>query len=294
MKNENNKPLVSVIIPCYNHEKFVQECIQSIIDQSYQNLELIIIDDGSSDKSVKKIKDMYLKCKEHFVRFEFRYRPNKGLSATLNEGLEWISGEYVCSVASDDIWVNNKVSLQVDYLNNNPQCLGVFGNVNLIDEYSQHIKYIKHKSQKFTFEDILFHNFYLPAPTNMCRTVAVKQYLYDPDIIIEDWFMWLKLSEKGGTLDYIDSNLASYRQHSHNTSKKNQEMMNARLDVLNHFKHHKNINYAKACAYLIGANDNLPYDRNISLSHYVRYLRSHPVNLFRLKSIKYLAKYIFK
>lgn len=59
MKNENNKPLVSVIIPCYNHEKFVQECIQSIIDQSYQNLELIIIDDGSSDKSVKKLKKCF-------------------------------------------------------------------------------------------------------------------------------------------------------------------------------------------------------------------------------------------
>ena len=54
----NEKPLVSVVIPCYNHEKFVQDCIQSVIDQTYENIELIIIDDGSKDSSVDKIKGM--------------------------------------------------------------------------------------------------------------------------------------------------------------------------------------------------------------------------------------------
>ena len=68
---KNNQPLVSIVIPCYNHENFVQDCIQSVIDQTYQNIELIIIDDGSKDNSILKILDMVDLCKSRFVNFEF-------------------------------------------------------------------------------------------------------------------------------------------------------------------------------------------------------------------------------
>lgn len=60
----DSHPLVSIVIPCYNHENFVQECIQSVIDQTYQNIELIIIDDGSKDGSVEKIQEMILLAKQ--------------------------------------------------------------------------------------------------------------------------------------------------------------------------------------------------------------------------------------
>ena len=110
--NQSNQPLVSVAIPCYNHERFVQDSIQSIIDQTYQNIELIIIDDGSRDGSVEKIKEMIPACQERFVRFEFRHRPNKGLSATLNEALEWCEGKYFSALASDDIVLKNKIDKQ--------------------------------------------------------------------------------------------------------------------------------------------------------------------------------------
>ncbi|EJF7713641.1 glycosyltransferase [Providencia rettgeri] len=287
----NKNPLVSVIIPCYNHESFIQECIQSVIDQDYKNIELIIIDDGSSDKSIQEIEKMRSICEGRFARFEFRYRTNKGLCATLNEALDWIKGEYTCSLASDDIWMSKKTSLQVDYLNRNHNCIGVFGNVTLIDESSHYIRYINHKPAKFSFEDILFHDCYLPAPTNMCRTAILKKFSYDQNIKIEDWYMWLKLVEKNGTLDYININLAKYRQHENNTSKQFKEIMDARLEVLKHFKHHKRINYAKACAYLIAANDNLLSNKKESLSYYMKYLDQNPINFFRLKSLKYLAKY---
>ena len=97
---ENNQPLVSVVIPCYNHEQFVQDSIQSVIDQTYRNIELIIIDDGSKDGSVEKIQEMVDICEQRFTRFEFRSRPNKGLSSTLNEALEWCKGKYF-SACSD-------------------------------------------------------------------------------------------------------------------------------------------------------------------------------------------------
>ena len=108
----NNQPLVSVVIACYNHENFVQDCVQSIIDQTYENIELIIIDDGSKDGSVEKIQEMIPACKQRFVRFEFRYRPNKGLSATLNEALEWCEGTYFSPIASDDILLIKKLFMK--------------------------------------------------------------------------------------------------------------------------------------------------------------------------------------
>ena len=82
-----NMPLVSIAIPSYNHEIYVQECIRSVIDQDYRNIELIIIDDGSTDNSVEKIEELIPLCKKRFVRFEFLCRENKGLSATLNEAI---------------------------------------------------------------------------------------------------------------------------------------------------------------------------------------------------------------
>ena len=111
--------MVSVVIPCYNHENFVQDSIQSVIDQTYQNIELIIIDDGSKDGSVEKIQEMIPACQERFIRFEFRHRLNKGLSATLNEALEWCQGIYYSAIASDDMMLPEKTKLQVEFLKEN-------------------------------------------------------------------------------------------------------------------------------------------------------------------------------
>ena len=118
VKKENNLPLVSACIPAYNHEKYVAEAIESVINQDYKNIELIIINDGSKDKTNEVIMSFEEKCKERFVRFEYRNRENRGLSATLNEIIEWSQGKYFTGVASDDVMLKNKVSLLVDKLEN--------------------------------------------------------------------------------------------------------------------------------------------------------------------------------
>ena len=132
---KNSQPLVSVVIPCYNHEKFVQDSIQSVIDQTYENIELIVIDDGSTDSSVQKIQEMVTICQQRFSRFELRYRKNKGLTATLNEALRWIEGEYYIAIASDDLMVSSRIVRQVEILNQNSEYYACSGSQLKIDDY---------------------------------------------------------------------------------------------------------------------------------------------------------------
>lgn len=243
-------PLVSVIIPCYNHAEYVQECIQSVIDQDYANIELIIIDDGSKDSSILKIEEMLVVCEERFVRFEFRYRANQGLCATLNEALEWCEGLYTASVASDDVWMEHKTSKQVQYLNQNLNCIGVFGGIIFINQLGQRVNDSVRSSEKYTFDDIFLHNHFLPAPTSLCRTVKLKQYKYDPNLKIEDWDMWLKLTSEDGTLDYIADNYAFYRRHDSNLSKNLDIMHRGRLEIIEQYHAHMKYKEAIAVAYL--------------------------------------------
>lgn len=254
--NQSNQPLVSVVIPCYNHENFVQDSIQSVIDQTYQNIELIIIDDGSKDGSVEKVQEMLLACKERFVRFEFRHRTNKGLSATLNEALEWCEGEYYSAFASDDIMLSQKIEVQVGFFNEsfNSNILGVFGGYELIDQYNNILNTSLKKYEEYAFNEIFMHQFELPAPSSLLKISKVREIGgYDPNIKIEDWYMWLKMTESGGKLVYLPKILCRYRSHLNNFSKNIEVLQIEREKVVNSFKHYDlydrakiNINWYKA------------------------------------------------
>ena len=290
----SDQPLVSVVIPCYNHEQFVQDCIQSVIDQTYQNIELIIIDDGSSDRSVEKIQEMVDSCKERFTHFEFRHRPNKGLSATLNESLEWCQGEYYCPFASDDIMIKNKILLQLEYLRNHDQCAGVFGAFEVIDQNSQVLTNRRKRNRGYTFKDIFLHQHELPAPTQMLRMNIVREVGgYKNDILIEDWYMWLKISKLGYSLDFIDVVFAMYRRHENNTSNKLELIAEGRKQIIALFKDSKFVDEAYLFAYLVSANEYLYIDINKSWNFYVIFIKNKK-NLFSLSSFKYLFKFILR
>ena len=242
---KSNQPLVSIVITCYNHENFVQDCIQSVIEQTYENIELIIIDDGSKDNSVLKIQEMLEKCQNRFKQFEFRYRPNKGLSETLNESLEWCQGKYYSVLASDDQMFDNKTALQVAYLEKNKDCVGCFGGYQLIDENNIVTAYSKKDEKSYSFNEIFLHKHDLPAPTQMLLLNKLKEIGgYRKGIIIEDWYMWLKLA-KIGKLHYISEYLAFYRNHSDNMSKKIEIMHLGRNQVLDMYSNEKLYKIAK-------------------------------------------------
>ncbi|MCE6433041.1 glycosyltransferase family 2 protein [Acinetobacter baumannii] len=244
------QPLVSVVIPCYNHENFVQDCIQSVLDQTYQNIELIIIDDGSKDNSISKIEEMTEKCEKRFVRFEFRHRKNKGLSATLNEALEWCQGEYYSAIASDDKIFNYKIMKQVNYLEDNKDFAAMFGAVELIDENNKKVGEIRQSNKIFTFNDLIYTDRFLPAPTQMIRLGALKRVGgFIDGMIIEDWYIYLKLLETGNKILYKDELYSYYRTHQGNTFSNPYKMAIGRLQVLNEFKQHELFKkaYIKVC-----------------------------------------------
>ncbi|XDZ67103.1 glycosyltransferase family 2 protein [Alphaproteobacteria bacterium LSUCC0226] len=106
---DTSKPLVSVIVPCYNHEAYVEQAIKSVLNQTYKNIELVVIDDGSSDRSpgiIQKLSNEY--------DFKFVSQVNKGICQTLNRAItEFSSGKLIAILASDDYWSLDKIEKQV-------------------------------------------------------------------------------------------------------------------------------------------------------------------------------------
>lgn len=284
MSLDMSKTLVSVVIPCYNHEDFVQASIQSVINQTYENIELIIIDDGSKDGSIAKIEEMTKLCEQRFVNFEFRSRPNKGLSATLNEAIEWCQGEYYSGIASDDVILSHKLKVQVEFLNSHHNVLAVFGGVQHIDENDKIIATSLSKSRYYDFKRIIMHKFDLPAVTQLIRLQALKETGgYDSSIILEDWYMWLKLT-KHGSIYYMSEIFALYRLHDNNISKDSEKMKQGRLDVLSFFKDSKY--YNKALTNIKWFNTKKQYEES---SNKIKY----SLRLFSIKPFK-TANYFFK
>lgn len=129
------KKLVSVIIPSYNHAKYIGDCVTSVLNQTYENLEVFVMDDCSTDNSVdvlKKIKDKRLKI--------FYSKTNNGTVRTINELTKKCTGDYIAIIGSDDIWKKDKIEKQVDYLEKNNDVGAVFCLADIIDEHGK--KYV--------------------------------------------------------------------------------------------------------------------------------------------------------
>jgi glycosyltransferase involved in cell wall biosynthesis len=122
-------PTVSVIIPSYNHERFVRECIQSVLNQTFQDFEIIITDDASTDRTVEIIEQF----DDRRIQL-FKHATNQGVSITANNCIRHASGSYIAWLSTDDVWYPEKLEVQVRYLNEHPEIGVVFGKVDWIDE----------------------------------------------------------------------------------------------------------------------------------------------------------------
>lgn len=121
MSGQHEPGLVSVIIPTYNRETLVCRAIQSVLNQSYQNFEIIVVDDGSSDNTAEIVKNYIPKTK-------YIYQENAGASAARNKGIDLAKGEWIAFLDSDDEWLPDKLTLQTDLLKRNPDLVWSYTN----------------------------------------------------------------------------------------------------------------------------------------------------------------------
>lgn len=238
MIEEKNLPLVSVVVPCYNHEKYVKETIESILNQTYKNIELIVIDDGSKDNSpriIQALADEY--------GFTFIHRSNKGLSATLNEGIKLSKGKYFSPCASDDIYIFDKIEKQVQFMESSPEYGMCYGKIIEFNEIGYKRKReIKNFKSGWIFEELLKCSFAIPAITVMIKKDIYNNIgLYDENLYIEDYDMWLRIANKY-QIGFLNDYLAYYRRHETNMSKQAFKMYKAQEHILNKWSNYEKIN----------------------------------------------------
>ncbi|OJJ15143.1 hypothetical protein BKI52_39440 [marine bacterium AO1-C] len=214
-------PLVSIICLCYNHEKYVAEAIESVLLQTYTNIELIIVDDASSDGSCKVIEDVldgvYVsslteKTKNASLKLQnepifIRNQENLGNCKSFNIGLTRATGKYIIDFSTDDVLLDDRVEKQVDAFEQLADDYAVvFTNALNINEAGavQGYHYTvdnKGKSkvevpQGDVYKEVLKH-YFISTPTMMMRTQVVKEMGgYDEDLSYEDFDFWIRTSRK--------------------------------------------------------------------------------------------------
>ncbi|WP_050019959.1 MULTISPECIES: glycosyltransferase [Chryseobacterium] len=233
-------PLVSILIPSYNHSRFITETLNSVKKDTYTNKEIVIIDDGSKDDSVQVIREWIKNNPDN--KITFINRENRGLCATLNELLENAKGDYVVLVASDDLLINNTIAERVDILRNSDKMV-LLSDAEVIDSHGNisHQSALSdfHKADKDKYRDeqnlldeIIF-NFSISGAVLMVDVNIFKLIgKYPEDLRAEDLYFYISAAAKNKILFY-DKIVSKYRIHESNTSGVNPELL---LAVLKTYK----------------------------------------------------------
>jgi alpha-1,3-rhamnosyltransferase len=216
LSNDTAGASVSVVVPSFNHARFVRQTLTSIIQQTVVPLELIVIDDGSTDESARVIEQTLEECP---FPSELYVRGNKGLCKTLIEGLERSRAEYFAYLGSDDIWLPELLEVRLEGLRGDPSAPLAFGHCYKINELNE-IGGDSHFFESYeysTTREMLLYGFPPFSPTVVYRRSALAEDCWNPDIRLEDYDLYLRLSVQGEFA--FDSHvLSAWRAHRGNTS----------------------------------------------------------------------------
>jgi glycosyltransferase involved in cell wall biosynthesis len=214
VKNNTACELVTVVMSAYNHEKYVCEAMESVLSQSYENIEFLVTDDGSYDGTVDAIREI----DDRRIRFSAGGR-NRGACTAVNELIKQASGEFICMMNSDDVWTDaNKIKKQLDVLKSNPSTGACFGLAGYIDEYG---KDLNNQTTQFPFEnhskgEWLRHFFYhgncICHPSMMIRKECYENVGYYNNLYrqLPDYDLWIRLVKKYD-IKIINEKLVSFR-----------------------------------------------------------------------------------
>ena len=259
LKKHHDLPLVTVAVPCYNHEKFVVQCIESIIAQTYKNIELIVFDDGSVDGSPDVLRNL-----SQQYNFKLILQKNQGLPRTINTILkQHTNGKYFSLCASDDYWLPDKIEKQVAFMEANrfyPACYGKNHGVNesseIIHKYDTHNNKLK---GGYVFEDIFLLKVTLPVNFMFRIEIFDELGLYDENVFAEDYEMNLRISHKY-PIGFINEYLSFYRLTNVPAKIDRLEIVyNSCLLTIEKYRYHPKFLLAKKRIYLAKFEHFAPY-----------------------------------
>lgn len=210
-KDNITQGLVTVIMPAYNSEKYIEQSIESVINQTYGKWELFVIDDFSNDRTVEKVQ------KYHDERIKLiKLEQNSGVAHARNVGIKHANGEYTAFIDSDDLWKPTKLEKQLEIYKSEEPAL-VFTEYEVLNEDGSFKKNIVGQPLSIDYQELLQSNV-IGLLTVMLRTDIIQKTLM-PDIPHEDYATWLKiLRTENKKARLIPEILSSYRVSKHSLS----------------------------------------------------------------------------
>jgi glycosyltransferase involved in cell wall biosynthesis len=225
---DEQAPLVSIVLPVYNGEKYLAESLDSVFAQTYQNWELVIINDGSSDGTEKLI----FKYQDKRIK----YLPNdgnKGIIFSLNRGIEESKGIYIARLDADDIALPDRIEKQVKFLSENAEfamCGSYFRTIDSKGNLLKNVEFPSNNTDAQSF--LLLHNCFCHSAI-MMRTNIAKDLKYDEKFqVCEDYDLWYRISRTGKILN-LPVFTTLYRVHDNNMSTRKSEIMFAHVNKIN-------------------------------------------------------------
>jgi glycosyltransferase involved in cell wall biosynthesis len=223
-----NAPLVSILIPAFNHERFVQRCLDSVLDDPWPARELVIIDDGSTDATGERIA-AWVTAHQKRIPVRFLQRANKGVAATLNELAAMARGEFLRLGASDDYFLPGGLEAQVRYLQAHPDKQAVVGDSIVVDPHDRLLHDSGmcglHRADKRLYRTdagirrAVIGHWAVGGPVALLRRDALAQLGgWTEGLRIDDWDFFLRLAARDA-LGFVDVRVCAYRMHGANLSK---------------------------------------------------------------------------
>ena len=200
-------PLVSIIMPAYNCERYIAEAITSVINQTYPNLELIVIDDSSQDNTANIVKKLALKDMRINL---YQNERNMGVSKTRNKGIEIAKGEWIAFLDSDDCWTSDKLEKQMEFIKAHPNALFTYTASMFMDTQGKRYSYIMHVEKYINYHTLLRKNLISCSSVIIDRSLMISVGMVNDDIT-EDHAAWLKILQKTPYAYGIDYPLLIYR-----------------------------------------------------------------------------------
>jgi glycosyltransferase involved in cell wall biosynthesis len=223
----NDSHSISVIIPAYNSEAYLTEAIESVLAQTFPGLELIVVDDGSTDGTAT------VAHRFSDPRVKYHYQPNRGPSAARNRGIRLSVGEFLCFLDADDLLEPAKLEKQLDYLLARPDSEIVFCDWLSVDVAGKVIQGFSYQGEGNLFDALLQSNkFPIHAPLVRRRVLDRVGFFDESLMAMEDWDLWLRVAENDVLFGRIDQPLVRYRLTAGSNSSNPKRVADATFQVL--------------------------------------------------------------